>query len=628
MDRNNVIGILLIFGLFYLWMVMNAPSDVEIAEQKRVQDSIALVEAQETLDKETIVGIPPADKIEQTKSLLPDSIREAQMNYALGPFSNIGSGDEQIYNLENELIKVSFSNKGGNIKEVTLKNYKKVIKEDGEKHKVDLKLLNDEKDKFEYLLPITTAAGNVIKTSDLYFKPILEGNTIKFRADAGEGKYLEQEYTLNSDSYELNYDLNLVGMHQVFQTNANDIKLNWVNYLDRLEINTNFEKYYSTVYFKTSEDDSDYCSCRGDAEEDRSGQQLDWVSHANQFFNTSLIAGDSKFSDASFTSKMTEDNSEDMKILTTNLSIPFNQTGNESFSMKMFIGPNEFDLLEKYDNQLEQIVPFGRSIFGTINRYIIRPLFDFLFGKLGSVGLAIIIMITIIKFILYPLTYKMLHSQAKMGVLKPEIAHLKEKFKDEPQKIQMETMKIYREFGVSPLGGCMPMLIQMPIWYAMFRFFPAYINFRQEAFLWADDLSSYDVFVNLPWEIPMFGAHISLFTLLWAVTTVIYTYYNTKHMDMSAQPMMKYMQYGMPIMFLVFFNNYASGLTIYMFFSNLINIFQTIGTKKWIFNDEKIKAELFKNKEKPKKKSKFQSRLEDAMNQQQKMKEEKNKKRK
>ena len=188
--------------------------------------------------------------------------------------------------------------------------------------------------------------------------------------------------------------------------------------------------------------------------------------------------------------------------------------------------------------------------------------------------------------------------------------------KDEPQAQQMETMKLYREYGVSPLGGCMPMIVQMPIWYALFRFFPASITFRQEPFLWATDLSSYDVLFIMPWEIPAFGQHVSLFTILWAATTLIYTYYNTKHMDMGGNPAMKYVQYFMPLMFLVFFNNYASGLTCYMFFSNLINILQTVLTKKFVFDDEKIRAELEVQKSKPKKKGGFQSRLEEAMKQQ------------
>lgn len=221
---------------------------------------------------------------------------------------------------------------------------------------------------------------------------------------------------------------------------------------------------------------------------------------------------------------------------------------------------------------------------------------------------------------LYPLMYKMLHSQAKMGALKPELAHLKAKYKDKPQQQQMETMKIYREYGVSPLGGCMPMILQMPIWYALFRFFPASITFRQESFLWATDLSSFDVITWLPFSIPAFGSHISLFTILWAFTTIIYSYYNMKHMDMSANPAMKYVQYFMPVTFLFFFNTYASGLTCYMFFSNLFNIAQTVITKRFVFDDEKILAELNKQKSKPKKKGRFQERLEEAMKQQQQVK--------
>ena len=536
MERNQIIGVLLIFGLFYLYLRMNAPSPAELVDQKRIQDSIAMVEARNAINLEnnessqtTTFGDDPfrdQSLIDRQIRELSDSLKKAQMSYVLGPFSDSGFGEEKFYNLENDLLKITFSNKGGIIKEAWLKDYKKVVKIDGEKQKIDLKLLNDEKNKFEFLLPIATSAGIYVKTSDLYFTPTVERRTIKFRAYAGEGRYIELKYTLGEDGYGLDFDFSMVGMHQIFQANTSAIRLNWVDYLDRIELNTNFEKYYSTVYFKVAEEGSDYCSCRGDDEEDLKGQELEWASHANQFFNTTLIARGRNFIDASFSTKMTDDDSEDLKVITTNLSIPFDQTGNETFAMAMYIGPNDFDRLEKFGNELEQVIPFGRSIFGTINRYIIRPLFDFLFGRLGSTGLAIIIMITIVKFILYPLMYKMLLSQAKMAALKPEISGLKEKYKGDAQKAQMETMKIYREYGVSPLGGCMPMIVQMPIWYALFRFFPAYLDFRQESFLWADDLSSYDVFFNLPWEIPMYGSHVSLFTILWAITTIIYTYYN------------------------------------------------------------------------------------------------------
>jgi YidC/Oxa1 family membrane protein insertase len=402
----------------------------------------------------------------------------------------------------------------------------------------------------------------------------------------------------------------------MIDASSDKLTLRWINYLDRLEKNTNFEKFYSTVYFKEVDEDSDYCNCRKDDKEELEGTKIDWVSNANQFFNTALIAENKKFGSGSFETKMPEDGSPDLKKLETVISLPYNHENDYVMDMELYIGPNDFDRLRAMDIGLEQVIPFGRSIFGTINRWIIRPSFDFINRFVPSKGITIIILILIIKILLYPLTYKMLHSQAKMGALKPELAGLKEKFKDDAQKVQMETMKIYREYGVSPLGGCMPMVLQMPIWYALFRFFPASIGFRQEPFLWATDLSSYDVFFHLPFDL-MGSSHISLFTILWAVTTLIYTYYNSRHMDMTANPAMKYVQYLMPLMFLVFFNNYASGLTAYMFFSNLINIVQTIGTKRFVFDDERIMGELNKNKEKPKKKGKFQSRLEDAMKQQQ-----------
>lgn len=288
--------------------------------------------------------------------------------------------------------------------------------------------------------------------------------------------------------------------------------------------------------------------------------------------------------------------------------------------MSIYAGPNDYRRLAKFDNELGQIIPYGRSIFGTINRYVIRPVFEFLSSFIGSKGLVIILLILMIKVLLYPLMYKMLHSQAKMQALKPEIAHLKEKHKDDAQKVQVETMKIYGSYGVSPLGGCLPMIVQMPIWYALFRFFPASITFRQEPFLWATDLSSFDKWIELPFTVPLgFGSHISLFTLLWAVSMLAYTFYNTRHMDLSANPAMKYVQYLMPIMFVGFFNNYASGLTVYMLFSNLINIVQTIGTKAFIFNEEKILAEL-KEKQKTRKAKGggFSARLEKIMQEQQK----------
>ena len=474
--------------------------------------------------------------------------------------------------------------------------------------------MEDDKNKFNYTL---NSGGRVINTSDLHFEAVQNGSSAEFTLQAADGAFLKQKYTLN-DGYDVDYEVSFNGV-SASGADGESLKLSWINHLEKLEKNVTFEQTYSTIYFKEREESSsDYCSCRGDDEVD-SDKNIDWVSHVNQFFNTSLMATNDAFSYAHMETQMPGDKSDDLKILKTELGIPMDR-GTAPFKMKMYIGPNEFNTLKGYDNSLEEIIPFGRSIFGTINRWVIRPSFDFLSRYIGSKGVVIIVLIFILKMLLYPLMYKMLHSQARMGALKPQITKLTEKFKDSPQEKQVESMKIYREYGVSPFGGCMPMIIQMPIWYALFRFFPASITFRQEPFLWATDLSSYDVFTTLPFTIPMLGNHISLFTILWAVTTILYTYYNTKHMDMSANPAMKYVQYFMPITFLVFFNQYASGLTCYMFFSNLFNILQTVITKKFVFNDEKILAELEErkkeNKKKPKKQG-FQARIEEAMKKQQ-----------
>ncbi len=614
MDKNQILGIFLIFALLAGYTYVNAPSPEQIAEQERIQDSIEMAQ------KVAPVSSPLPNNSASISPVvaISDSAKIAQFQGTMGVFANAGIGTESSYTLENELISVVFTNKGGIVKEATLKNFKKLRIDSTGTESTTVRLMEDEKNKFEYLLPIANAGNGILKTSALYFTANQSGNSITFTAQASNGASFQQKYTLNQNSYNLDYEISMLGFDQVIDPNSKQIQLNWVNHLDKIENNRQFEKRYSTVYFKESaEGSADYCSCTGDDDETISSK-VDWVSNVHQFFNTSLVAKNNKFSNAEVSTEMLDDSAEDIKILRSNIGIPFGQSSNETFAMQMYIGPNEYNNLNKYENSLEEIIPFGISIVGTINRHVIRPFFNFLSQFIGSKGIVIIVLIFIIKMLLYPLMYKMLHSQAKMAALKPEITKLTDKFKDEPQKKQMETMKIYREYGVSPLGGCMPMVLQMPIWYALFRFFPASITFRQEPFLWATDLSSFDMFFKLPFELPLgMGAHISLFTLLWAVTTLLYTYYNTKHMDMSANPAMKYVQYLMPMMFLGFFNSYASGLTCYMFFSNIFNILQTVITKKFVFKDEKILAELNKQKAKPKKTSAFQERLQEAMRQQQ-----------
>ncbi len=613
MDKNNVTGFILLFLLMLAYVYITAPSPEEIAEQQRIQDSLALAEER----TDSLAQLPTNTISNTSTETLPDSIQQLQLAGKLGVFAAAGSGTEQTQILENEVLKITFTNKGGKIKEVELKQYDKVVEaEDKTQTKVPVKLLADIQNKFEYLIPLGNVPAGSVSTEDLYFKPQVNGNTISFKAPTTNGGYIEQKYTLGED-YLLDYSFDMKGLDGMLKRSAENIQLNWVNYLSKLERGVWFERTYSGVYFKETDETPDYCSCRGDDQETVK-QPIKWLATSNQFFNTSIINNKS-FASADFDVKMMDDHDEEenlkrIKVL-ADISIADASNG---VDMQFFIGPNDFDKLKDTAEGLEQIIPYGWSIFGTINRYAIRPFFQLLLSFIGSKGIAILVLTFLIKMAVFPLTYKMLYSQQKMAALKPRLAGLKAKFGDDPQKQQMETMKLYREYGVSPLGGCMPMIIQMPIWYALFRFFPSSIDFRQASFLWAPDLSSYDDFFQLPFELPLsMGSHLSLFAILWAISMVGYTYYNSKHMDMSANPAMKYMQYLMPVMFFGFFNAYASGLTCYMFFSNFLNIAQNLITKNFIIDHDKIKQELEDYKKKPKKKGGFQERLEAALKEQQ-----------
>ncbi|MEM9545954.1 MAG: membrane protein insertase YidC [Bacteroidota bacterium] len=618
MERDHIIGFILLFATLFVWSYLNRPDQAELERRQRMQDSIASIEAaRDSLNTSAQLALP--ENQPAVSATLPDSVRLAQNASLFGPFASSSVGEEKTFTLENSKIKFTFSNKGGKIVSAELKNYTKEIRERGKDVVVEqIVMLNDPRNKFEYLLPVASTPSGIVTTEDLYFDANVTGNTITFKANTSLGAAFTQTYTLDQESYNLDYDVNYKGLERVFGTQVKSIVLNWDNFLHPYERNARFEQQYSAVYYKESDEDVDDCGCMQDDKKELDKRTIDWVSHSNQYFNSTLIADSSPFESAvveSIGPSLGRDSDADhMERLTSEMQIPIEGGGN--FAMSMYVGPNEYENLSNYNISLEYIIPFGNSIFGSINRWVIRPVFDFMSRYIGSLGIVIIIVIFIIKMMLYPLMYKMLHSQALMGALKPELAHLTEKFKDDPQKKQIETMKIYREYGVSPLGGCLPMLIQMPIWYALFRFFPASISFRQESFLWAHDLSSYDDFFHLPFHIPFVGDHLSLFTILYSISMLAYTYYNTRHMDMSANPAMKYMQYLMPVMFFGFFNTYASGLTAYMFFSNLINISQTVLTKRFVFKGRKAQRRVKGKKSKAKEERRFSgtdgSRIEAA----------------
>jgi YidC/Oxa1 family membrane protein insertase len=622
MDRNTIIGFLLIFGILIAWQIMMAPDQKQLAALKEQRlDSLRRIE-QKRVDS--------LAQLEKVAALANDSLAldsqsvaqvQTQLSGEYGAFAPAAIGKESFEVLENDLMRILFTNKGGRIKEVELKNHFKVELDSNRKErKLPLKLLKDDKNHFEYLLPVSGTPNGTVSSEKLFFKPLKEGdNKLVFRADAGNGRYFEQSYTLAPGSYSLQYQLQFKGLENVLNRESGNVRLQWIDYLDKLEQNHQYERNYSTVYYKPADDDYDYCSCTSNDQDDLSESKVKWVAHSNQFFSSVLMAKEAPFKGGVFETETLAPENADLKKLKSTIDIPIGEQ--ETYPMELFLGPKDFEVLAAYKTDLEDIIPFGGSIIGTANRWVVRPMFNFLSSFIGVKGVVILVLTLIVKMLLYPLSYKMLYSQSKMSALKPHLSSLREKYKDDQTQMQMETMKVYREFGVNPLGGCLPVVIQMPVWLALYRFFPASIEFRQADFLWATDLSSYDAAFWLPFNIPFYGEHVSLFTLLWVLTTLLYTHYNMKMMDMGQMganaAMMKWMQYLMPVFFLFFFNNFASGLTCYLVFSNILNVSQTIVTKKFIIDEEKIKAELEAYRKKPKKKSGFQSRLEDALKQQQ-----------
>ena len=591
MDRNTITGFLLIFAVLLLWTQLTGPTQGEVVEQQRIQDSIA--RAQSAADLQGREG--PAPLVAGAAGAGGASQDSAQR----------AAAPTRLVTLENEALKVVLTSAGARIVSAELKEYDKLdIGLDGEELRTPILLLEDEDNEWRYDL-------GAVGSDRLAYRVSESAGAVTFTADVPGGGTFAQTYRLGDD-YVIDHSVEARGVPGVGEA----LELTWVNYLDKIEKNVEYEQQNAVTYWKEVDENVDYVSASGEDVEASEGR-VRWVSNSNQFFNSAAIANDAPFTRATLDSRVEAEDSENLKRLESKLGVPL--VGN-SGAFQLYVGPNEFDRLRGLSEDLEDVIPFGWSLFGTVNRWIIRPLFTFLSSFIGSAGLVIFTLTLIIKLALYPLTYKMLRSQAKMQALKPRLAKLREKHKDNQQEQQMATMKVYREYGVNPAGGCLPMMWQMPIWFALYRFFPASIEFRQEGFLWASDLSSYDEFVHLPFTVPFYGDHVSMFTLLWVVTTIAYTYYNSKMMDMGQMannPALKYMQYGMPVMFLFFFNNFAAGLTVYLVFSNLMNITQTLVTKNLVIDHDKIEAELKASKAKPKKKSGFGARLEEALKQQQ-----------
>jgi YidC/Oxa1 family membrane protein insertase len=590
MDKNSIIGLGLIFLILIGFAFINQPSQTEIDASKRRQDSLTLVR---TINDSIAATLVQTEEIAKTAVI--DS--SAKQN-AFGSFAQYSEGVNKFTTLENEELKVEISNKGGRIYKVELKKYKRA---DGS----PLVILDGDGNDFSY--GFATSDAKAISTKDLFFVPTSTngGKGVSMKVQMADGQYIEHLISLNANKNLVDFKINLVGMDAVIAPNNNFLDLNWKQNLLQQEKTHDAEAKTSTIYYRYNNEDPDYLAETEEVKEDLK-TPLQWISFKQQYFNTSLIS-EKSFDNATLETK----NDESMKFvkhLNANIGLTYAHEKSESFGMQFYFGPNHYKTLKALNVGLENVVPMGWGIFGWVNKLLTVNVFFFLGQYLSNFGLVILLLTVIVKTLLFPMVYKSYLSSAKMRVLKPEIDEIKEKFGNDMAKMQQENMKLYRKAGVNPMGGCLPVLLQMPILIAMFQFFPSAFELRQKAFLWSSDLSSYDSILDLGFSIPFYGDHVSLFTLLMTVSTLVYTMYNNQMTGVTGQ--MKIISYLMPIMFLGFFNNYASGLTYYYFLSNLFTIGQQLLIRAFV-DDKALHAQIQENRKKPVTKSKFQIKLEE-----------------
>ncbi len=600
MDKNSIIGLSIIGLLIVGYSIFTQPSKEELAAARHKQDSIAALQVQEkAMDTIQQTAVVPVNAADSSLSIPNDSILAHNEKQQFGDFYEAANGTEQLLTLENTKIKVEISSKGGRIRAIELKDYKSWQGN-------PVRLFSSDSSVFNLTL---SAQNRIINTEALFFQASgSDGNkkSVTMRLPAGDKRYIEYVYTLEDDSYLVDYKINVVGLQDLISQNAGYINLDWKDQLIREEQSLSSEREASTVYYRFAEEDVDFISYTTD-EKQSLKTKVKWISFKQHFFNVTLIAENSF--DSPVVETFTEKDKDYVKSMSASFALPYERKQVQSYNMRFYAGPNHYQTLKKIDDlNLEKLIPLGWGIFGWVNKYLVIPTFNFLNSFDINYGIIILLLTVLVRIILLPLTYGSFKSQAKMKVLQPEMAEINEKFKDDAMKKQQEVMGLYKKAGVNPLGGCIPGLLQLPILIAMFRFFPASIELRQEPFLWAHDLSTYDSILNLPFTIPFYGAHVSLFTLLMTVSTLIYTRMNMQ-MSSAMNPQMKWMMYLMPILFLGFFNNYSAGLSYYYFLSNIFGFGQQYLFKAFV-NEDAIHRQIQENKKKPVKKSGFQARLE------------------
>ena len=600
MDRNTITGLVVIALILIGYSYFMSPSKEEL-KAMHVRDSIARVEAQRAaaLEKERQADFAAQQQNTETQQAGTEAI-----------FKQDSLPVEQ-YTLENNKIKLHINTKGGCIDYVDLKGYRT-------HDSLPLILWKDHKSSMGLNF---YARNKQINTADLIFVPNTnqkelnaEGaeQVLTMRAYVDENKYLEFEYKFAPDSYMVDFNINTYNLNDVIASNTNFLTLYWGVDMPQLEKSRDFESRYTGVYYNFSNNDVEHLSLTGDEKVDLP-TSVKWVAYKQQFFSSVLIANESFPNVLVSTANNTTPGF--LKTADAEISLPYSGKAIEKYDMRFYFGPNSYPTLREYgkDIELPKLVDLGWKWIAWFNRYVVIPIFNFLETNVTlNYGLIIFLLTLIIKLVLFPLTYKSYMSQAKMRVLKPQIDEINKKIPaDKAMERQQAVMKLYKKAGVNPMGGCLPMLLQMPILIALFYFFPGAIELRQKSFLWATDLASYDSIATLPFTIPFYGNHVSLFCLLMTITNILYMWYNSKNQPQNDQMKgMQVMMYIMPIMFLFIFNSYSSGLSYYYFISTLITIVQTWAIRKFV-NDEKLLKQIELAKTKPVKKSKFQQKLEE-----------------
>lgn len=638
MDRNTILGLLLIFVILIGYSLWISPSKEELAKQQHIRDSLEQVAVQKALEQQARQEAPPKHIEENIPFKITDTaaVEGALPFNQLGDFAWATQGEYKPVKVKTDRMDVTVDNLGGRLSRVQLLEFQTY-------DSLPLVLFTRDSSRFN----MTFFSNNrSINTGQLFFQPFVNGKP--FQGDVLEVSgndslvlamrmspaqigtpeakqhFIEYVYTFAGNSYMVDFDIYMVGMDRYIAENASYLDLEWSAKLNRHDKPLSNTGNGASVYYKFYNDDVDHLSERDDEDEESLSTRLKWIAFKQRFFSSVLISHDGfdngVVSVSKDAEKPGEENPHYLKNMKAEIGLSYQPSRKTSYDLQFYFGPNKYNILRKYDLDLEELISLGWGILGWINRFAVIPVFNLLENFNINYGIIILILTILLKLGLFPIAYKTYQSQARMRVLKPEIDEINKKFpkKEDAMKKQQATMALYKKAGVNPAAGCVPMLLQFPILIAMFRFFPASFELRQQSFLWATDLSSYDSVLSLPFEIPFYGDHVSLFTLLMTISTIFYTKLNSEMMGSSSQQMpgMKTMMYLTPVMLLFFLNNYAAALSYYYLLANLITFAQMYFIRRFI-DEDKIRKRIAMNKKKPVKKSKWQQRMEEMARQQQ-----------